>query len=524
MTMQSSSKKNAARKKKALDARLLERLAHASRWRPGERIAVAVSGGADSVALLLLLLEAREKLGIVVSVAHLNHQLRGRASDRDEKFVARLTKDRQLELYVERSDVAAKARHEKANLEDAARRARYDFFSRLVTEKKVERVAVAHTADDQAETVLAHILRGTGLAGLGGIHPETDCVVRPLLCVRRAELRAYLRSKRQKWCEDATNQDTARLRARIRQKLLPLLEKQFQPAAVEHLVSLAEFAREDEALLELLAAQRCAAAAEKTPAGTRIALRDLLGQSGQVVLNTIGTQVTEKSDAARANLALTKRVLQRLIHQSKDERARDASGGPRSAQITAQHIASVLELAQRGESGKVLQLPGSLEVRRERNALLFCKPASPEPSETCKARKRFAESRSVYEHQIWLGDTVPVLCLATPHCALRFAVIDWPENRVETRESGTVLDRDQLAFPLVLRNWRPGDKLHPMGHQKPHKLKRLFNEKRISRWERQGWPVLASGETLVWVRGFPVNAEFAATGATRKAISIAEEP
>jgi len=243
--------------------------------RAGERVGVGVSGGADSVALLLLLVELREKLGIVLSVAHLNHKLRGAASDADEKFVAKLAAKHGLTLYSESLNVAAKAGREKANLEDAARRARYEFFARLVAEEKVECVAVAHTADDQAETVLAHILRGTGLAGLGGIHPRTESVVRPLLGMRRAELRAYLRSKKQSWREDATNQDTSRMRARLRKKLLPLLEREFQSGAVEHLASLAEFAREDEEFLECLARERCEALAKKTGDESRIAVASL---------------------------------------------------------------------------------------------------------------------------------------------------------------------------------------------------------------------------------------------------------
>ena len=138
----------------------------------GQRIGVAVSGGADSVALLRLFVELREALGVVVCVAHFNHKLRGKASDADEKFVARLAAQHELEFLVASENVAAKAKRERANLEDAARRARYAFFEQLVKEGRVWRVAVAQTADDQAETVLAHIMRGTGLAGLAGIHPQ----------------------------------------------------------------------------------------------------------------------------------------------------------------------------------------------------------------------------------------------------------------------------------------------------------------------------------------------------------------
>src|ERR1700756_958364 len=181
----------------------------------GERVCVAVSGGADSVALLLLLVDLQKELGVVLSVAHFNHKLRGKDSDKDERFVAKLAAKYGLVFHSGQLDVGAKAKRDKANLEDTARRTRYEFLEGLVQSGHVDKVAVAHTADDQAETVLAHILRGTGLAGLGGIHPMVGHVVRPLLGVRRAELRAYLRSKRQTWREDATNRDMTKMRARI---------------------------------------------------------------------------------------------------------------------------------------------------------------------------------------------------------------------------------------------------------------------------------------------------------------------
>src|SRR5215471_12868553 len=243
--------------------------------RPGDRVAVAVSGGADSVALLLLLLELREGLGIVLSVVHFNHQLRGKASATDEKFVAMLAAKHKLEFHSTSADVAKQAKKEQANLEDAARRARYDYFRSLVDSGVCTRIAVAHTAEDQAETVLAHILRGTGLAGLGAIHPVAGPIFRPLLTIRRKELRAYLRRKKQAWCEDTTNRDTKRLRARIRKKLLPLLEKQFQPAIVEHLTTLADLAREDEAGLHGQAVLRVCALSRQTEGALRIPAKDI---------------------------------------------------------------------------------------------------------------------------------------------------------------------------------------------------------------------------------------------------------
>jgi tRNA(Ile)-lysidine synthase len=506
MTTQVSSKKGSRGKNGRLAARLLESVKRLPMLRAGKRVALAVSGGADSVALLLLLLELREKLGVALSVAHLNHKLRGKASDADEKFVAKLAAKHKLPFHVETVDVAAKAKREKANLEDAARRARYGFFSRLAAEEKVDCVAVAHTADDQAETVLAHILRGTGLAGLGGIHPQAGCVVRPLLHFRREELRSWLRRKKQTWREDATNQDTTRLRARIRKKLLPLLERQFQPGFVEHLVSLADLAREDEAFLDTLAREHCERLTTQHLNETRIPITTLLQPFSEKNFYTKASETVEVAEKKAPSTALTKRMLRRLI----EERKRG------TGQITGQHIAAVMQLARRGESGKALQLPGA-EVRRERNELIF---RANVPDSKRGANKR---SAAEYEHNIDFVNGAATLRLPQVGCVFRFRVIDWLTEREETIHSGAVLDRDSLRAPLVLRNWRPGDRLQPAGHQKAHKLKRLLNEKHISRWKRDGWPVLTSGGVLVWSRGFPVAAGFEPNERTRSVILIAEE-
>src|SRR5258708_6154950 len=265
--------------------------------RAGERVGVAVSGGADSVGLVLLLVELRKELGIVLSVAHFNHKLRGKSSEMDERLVAKLAAKYGLVFHSGRMDVGAKAKQDKANLEDTGRRARYEFFDGLVQSGHLDKVAVAHTADDQAETVMGHILRGTGLAGLGGIHPWVGHVVRPLLGVRRGKLRAYLKSKKQTWREDATNRDTARMRARIRKKLMPLLEKQFQAAVVKHLATLAELAREDEAFFEGLVDNGAGRIVERGNGSAKIPISELLGLKTATEFNTEGTEIAEKSFA-----------------------------------------------------------------------------------------------------------------------------------------------------------------------------------------------------------------------------------
>src|SRR5580692_1087893 len=169
----------------------------------GSRVGVAVSGGADSVALLRLLDRLRDQLGVTLTVVHFNHDLRGAESEGDAAFVAALAGALKLELVAAREDVGAEAARERWNLEDAGRRLRYAFFDRVIAQGHATHIAVAHTADDQAETLLAHLIRGTGLTGLGGIYPVAAPVVRPLLGMRRTDLREYLRSLHQVWREDS---------------------------------------------------------------------------------------------------------------------------------------------------------------------------------------------------------------------------------------------------------------------------------------------------------------------------------
>jgi tRNA(Ile)-lysidine synthase len=453
--------------------------------RAGQRVGVAVSGGADSVALLRLLLELRAEIGIVLSVVHFNHKLRGRASDKDEGFVTRLAEKFGLTLHVGHADVARKAKQEKRNLEDAARRARYEYFRRLTESGQVDWVTTAHTADDQAETVLAHILRGTGLAGLAGIHPVTkDGIIRPLLETRRGDLRRYLRAKKQLWREDTTNTDTSRQRARMRKKLLPLLEKEFNPRVVEHLSGLAELARTDNASLELHAEIRCAALSKVTNGVRRHPARDLADTSSS---------------------AIASRMIRRLL-----EEARTNSG-----ELSIHHVEAVRQLARCGENGKVLQLPGGVDVRRDNDWLVFLR------REAVNGKKKAPVD---FSYAVSLRGAQDVnVAVKEISCVIRFRSIDWPDAQRETIKKGwAALDRDKLHGALTLRSLRPGDRMRPVGHRGEHKLKRLLNEKRISRWEREGWPVLEDGKNIVWARGF-VAAGIVATRETRNAIVLIEE-
>jgi tRNA(Ile)-lysidine synthase len=481
--------------------KLLRSLTERHRVTAGQRIGIAVSGGADSVALLRLFLELRKELGIVLSVVHFNHKLRGKASDRDEAFVDKLAELYGLPFHVARENIAAKAKQERANVEDTARRARYAYFDRLVSDGRVDRIAVAHTADDQAETVLSHILRGTGIAGVGGIHPEAGAVFRPLLRFRRGALRVHLRSLGQTWREDATNRDVKRTRARIRHKLIPFLEKKFQPLAVEHLCQLADLAREDDAWLEGSAELRVFLGGREEKAGWRIPTGELLAPRVNKPMGSSADSLWSRHAAE----AMSKRMVRMLVKKVK----------PRSGQLSAMHVEAVLRLAGLQDSGKSLQLPGGVEVRREHDSLLF------RPLDTKAVSGRNA-APFAYPVDLDKGETE--LHVLEHSCALRFQVIDWPCQGRETKDTGAVLDRDKLRRPLVVRNWQPGDTVQAQGHQKSHTLSRLLNEAGVSRWEKESWPVLTSGGKIAWSRGLPVAAEFAVGEWTRAGVRITEVP
>jgi tRNA(Ile)-lysidine synthase len=219
----------------------------------GDRVCVAVSGGADSVALLIALSEAnreREALGVVLTAVHVHHGLRSAEADADEAFVRELCDKLGVPLVVERVNVPARQAAEREGLEEAARELRYRVFWELMKSSRADVVATAHTLDDQAETVVMKLLRGAWTEGIGGIAPAVESgvrgrIVRPLLGARRAEVEAYLRERGQTWREDATNRDVSLMRNRVRHELIPIL-RGFNPGIDAALARLAEIARDEE--------------------------------------------------------------------------------------------------------------------------------------------------------------------------------------------------------------------------------------------------------------------------------------
>lgn len=479
----------------------------------GSRVAVAVSGGADSVALFRILLSVHADLGITLSVAHFDHLLRGAESHEDSRFVAELADANGVEFFVKRADVGSEACREGWNLEDAGRRLRYAFFQRLVEQGRATHIAVAHTADDQAETVLAHMIRGTGPTGLAGIYPVAGSVVRPLLGFRRRELREYLFALGQTWREDSTNTDPTRLRARIRLQLMPQLQQEFSARIVEHVCDLAELSR-DEGIFWEAFVERCYGALVKprTSRGAKfltVAAADLLNPLPTVVSKTIPQAAGDIGSSSEWR-PLTQRLIRRLYQQLNGD----------CRQLTLSHVEQVIRLASRRTSGKSVQLPEGIRVQRNFDVLLFSK------GEVSSARQNAGPNRShiAYQYRIELE------ARKTTHIPVReigicfhLKTVDWGKTRSETTGETQVLDIDSIQAPLILRNWLPGDAYTPCGRSRPRKLNRMLSAARVPSVERKWWPVLVSAGRLVWARGLPSARDFCANEQTGLGLVIEEE-
>ena len=453
---------------------------------PGDAVAAAVSGGADSVALLEVLARLRERLGIALAVAHLNHRLRGAESEGDARFVEQLAARHHLPFFHQAQDVAAEARRQGANLEATARALRYSFLRELVQSGRVSKVATGHTANDQAETVVARLVRGAGTRGLAGIYPVVDgWLVRPLLELRRAQLRAWLTEQGLSWREDSSNRDLRLTRNRLRGAVLPLLE-QFNPRLVEHLAATAEIARDEEdywnrrvsELLEHVGVQR---------------------SKGPRVQGS-----TEGGQASVLKLHLPRFVQLHRAEQRRLLRAALAQAGCTGAIDIAQ-VDSLRRLATSGTSGQSLLFSG-LRAVRVFNSL--------------ELRRGRADRPEDYEFQVGVPGTCAIPATGT---RLLFDLVGRDACQTGYNSKGELLDFGRVRTPLVVRNWRAGDVFESPTGEGVKKIKTLLLRRRVAADERRGWPVVVSGRDVVWVRGFPVAHSFRLRASSQTGILIREE-
>jgi tRNA(Ile)-lysidine synthase len=443
--------------------------------RADTRVLVAVSGGSDSVALAYLMadLAARGVLQ-VVGLAHLNHRLRPAAAA-DEKFCGALAARLGWPFLSHGEDVAARARAERRSLEDAARAARYEFLEDARQRCHADVVALGHTRDDQAETLLLRLIRGAGARGLAGMHPRNGTVIRPLLECRRAELQAYLGALGVKYVHDATNDDVSIPRNRVRAELLPLLERRFNPSIVDVLADEADIAREEWTWMN---------------AAVREASRELVRRSDDHVWTVHAGRLSALPPA------LARIVVRGALVEAAAGR-----------HVSFDHVEAALRLA-RVDAGRVDGPAVSVE-RMGDSIVLTSKGAPAAPNEG---------RANLFRYSLSIPGEV---ALAEAACVVSAEAAPSLGSAVLSTSATGVVRLDRCRTPLAVRNRRPGDRFRPLGLGGRKKLQDYFVDKKVPRQHRDRVPlVVDETDRIIWVAGHGIDDEFRVTDSSQAVLIL----
>jgi tRNA(Ile)-lysidine synthase len=435
---------------------------------PGETVLVALSGGPDSVCLFDLIREVAEKKGFHVRIAHLDHGFRPEAEE-EARFVRRLADRWNLPATIGKIDVPSLCKARGLSKQVAAREARYAFLDETARSVGARWIALGHTANDQAETFLIRLLRGSGREGLGGIPPIREGrFIRPLLSFTREEILRHLRESGLPFVEDRSNADPAYLRSRIRHELLPMLAR-YNPRIVRTLCSEAEIQREESGFMN----------------------ETLKGHLPGLVVESSGETALLLDALGGIHPSLARRAVRWAIERTKG----DLNG------IASRDVDAVLRLTK-GNVSAIRPLPGGIVAERGYDRLHI--RSSPKPS------------RSGWEPVVLAvpGESrIPELAVT-----LRVSLAERPV--VSRSPAEGLFDIDRLSFPLIARPRRPADLFYPAGMRGKKKLQDFFVDRKVPRGERDRVPILISGGEILWVAGYRQDRRFAAGPATRRALSV----
>ncbi|OGB90125.1 tRNA lysidine(34) synthetase TilS [candidate division WOR-1 bacterium RIFCSPHIGHO2_01_FULL_53_15] len=453
-----------------IEKKLLETIKEFRLLEPGDKVLVAVSGGVDSTALLNLLFSIHDGAKFSLHIAHLNHMLRKGDADLDVRFVEGLAQKLGLPITVEAVDVAALARKEKLGIEEAARQARYEFFERTAEKVEANKIAVAHTADDNIETFLMRLLRGAGLKGLCGIPPKRGVIVRPLIRVWRREIEDYVGALKLVPRRDHTNYESKYMRNSVRLKLVPQL-KIYNLNIKEIILQTILLLTEDSLYLENKAAEALAEVKlEQTAAEIKLSLPRL----------------------RKIESAIQGHLLRLAIEKVKGD----------LFQLSFGHIRGLLEKLDAAEKWE-MHLPGGVFAAGQREVLSISREKS-----AAVACREFRYTLKV-PGQV---DLPEIGCVF----ACGFA------DKIERSDDRSVayIDYAALGKEIIVRNKLPGDRFAPLGVMGTKKLQDFFVDEKIPAEEREAVPVVESGGQIVWVGGWRVDDRAKVTDKTRRIVRL----
>ncbi|WP_426348210.1 tRNA lysidine(34) synthetase TilS [Alloiococcus sp. CFN-8] len=457
----------------------------------GDKVLIALSGGPDSVAMTHILYQLQSKLDFTCYAAHVNHCLRGEEADKDEAYASDLCKSLNIPFYSKRIDINALAKARSISHEMAGREARYEFFNNLRVKLKLDKIALAHNANDQAETILMRIMRGTGLEGLGGIQAVREgVIIRPILSITREEIEEYISSNSLQPRVDKTNLQDIYTRNKIRLKLIPYMKENFNEEIISALCRLGELVEADNEYLQLEVENKY-----------------------QELSRQVGGRVYLSTDTFNLHISLLRRVIKKACGSVKGN----------ELNINKQHIDSIIELQSLG-TGKAITLPEGIRAINEYGEIYFTKIED----KRNKINKIQDNSKECNELIIKLVDIMDELQRGAVNfysqrykASLTLKLIE-KETDINPKSFRNIkfFDFHKIKGDISLRSRKEGDRFNPLGIKGSKKIKDVFIDLKIPREKREELPLLCFGEDIAWIVGYRISDKFKVDEKTTKILQI----
>lgn len=456
--------------------KVLETIRENNMFQKGDKVIAAVSGGPDSICLLNVLFALKDKLGISIAAAHVNHCLRGREADEDEEYVRRFCDRLGIEFYSKKEHIRRVAEEKNISIESAGRIVRYEFFNELKDKLSAQKIAIAHNSNDQAETVLMRIFRGTGTEGLTGIRPVRDGIfVRPLINVSRQEIEEYCRENMLNPRVDKTNLESIYTRNKIRLELLPYLKKNFNPDIINALNRLADTVSKDNEYLEEISLNKFRSYCEFR-----------------------GNKVIIKKDAFKEKESILSRIIRNSIYKINGS----------LYNLERIHILEIINLYTRG-TGKKIMLPGNI-IAENVYGNIYIYTYSEEDFNNINKEHRIniGENKFFEDYKLFISSQV-----------LQFdKKIDFLD-----KNNSKYFDYNKINGNIFIRYRQTGDVFSPLGMKGKRKLKDIFMDLKIPRQERERVPLICFGNEIAWIVGYRISEKFKIDNTTKKVLQLTIE-
>jgi tRNA(Ile)-lysidine synthase len=461
---------------KVLSKKVMKYIKEQSMFVVGDKVIVAFSGGPDSTCLLYMLNEHKDELGITLFGAHLNHCLRGIESDKDEEYAKKICEDLNIGFYSKKVDVNTIAEQNNLSCEMAGRKARYDFFEELRVKLSASKIALAHNANDQAETILMRIMRGTGMEGLIGIKPVRDKIfVRPVLNLSRIEIEKYCEENSISPRIDKSNLETIYARNKVRLDLIPYMEENFNKDIIKTLNRLSDIVKVDNDYLESISTKQFKIHCE-------------IGEQRVIIYNSA--------------FALHEAIVSRIIRSALFEVRNNLYN------IEKIHISNIIDL-QKHETGKTTMLPQNIIVENCYGDIhIHIKEISYNNTDLVNNN----------EYDLNVNGEKFIHSLNKVVSIHTISKLDF--NEVKTNDYTKYFDYDKIENPIILRYRKDGDKFMPLGMSGNKKLKDLLMDLKIPKAERNEIPLICFGEDIAWVVGHRVSEKFKISKDTKNILQI----